>query len=427
MGLDGADALGGARPPRRGRDEPAAGCAGRAGDAARRAAPRPTRRSPPRRCSGWSSRTAPASAATWRRIYWSAKDRKLSALNAAGWAPRAWTPEYFTRQGPGRGPDLRRRQRERARCGRRVVALPEAVRATSRSPRRCSRRSRSRSRASASRSGSAATGTATTSSTSTCSGRTRSPRRCSCATARSRRSTAPSATRISRARTSCSPKDGPDAFYRGPIGRAIVDRIQAGGGAMRMSDLSSFRSEWVKPISTNYKGYDVYETPPQTQGFATLEMLNIIEQCGPRLGYDLRALGRQVARVLAHPHRGQEARLRGPAALQRRPALRRRPARPAALQALRGVPLRPDRPRPRGGAGEHRRAEPHGQGEGRHRVPGRRGPVGEHGLLHLLDLRLLRLVRVGPGLRLPAQRPRVVLLARPVLAGRRRSASSGRS
>ena len=84
---------------------------------------------------------------------------------------------------------------------------------------------------------------------------------------------------------------GPDAFYRGPIGHAIVKRIQAGGGAMTMSDLSSFRSEWVKPIPTNYKGYDVYEMPPQTQGFATLEMLNIIEQCGPRLGYDLRSLG----------------------------------------------------------------------------------------------------------------------------------------
>ena len=95
----------------------------------------------------------------------------------------------------------------------------------------------------------------------------------------------------SRPRVRAAGRRGPDAFYRGPIGRAIVKRIQAGGGAMKMSDLSSFRSEWVKPISTNYKGYDVYETPPQTQGFATLEMLNIIEQCGPRLGYNLRALG----------------------------------------------------------------------------------------------------------------------------------------
>ena len=86
-------------------------------------------------------------------------------------------------------------------------------------------------------------------------------------------------------------KDGPDAFYRGPIGLAIVRRMNAGGAAWTMHDLSSFKSEWVNPISTTYKGYQVYQMPPQTQGFATLEMLNILQECGPRLGYDLRALG----------------------------------------------------------------------------------------------------------------------------------------
>ena len=90
-------------------------------------------------------------------------------------------------------------------------------------------------------------------------------------------------------------KDGPDAFYRGPIGRAIVRRMNAGGAAWKMSDLSSFRSEWVDPITTNYKGYDVYEMPPQTQGFATLEMLNILQECATPLGYDLRALGPRSA------------------------------------------------------------------------------------------------------------------------------------
>src|SRR5436190_3288127 len=86
-------------------------------------------------------------------------------------------------------------------------------------------------------------------------------------------------------------KRGPAAFYGGPIGRAIVHRMNAGGAAWRMSDLTSFKSQWEKPISTTYKGYDVFQMPPQTQGFATLEMLNILSQCGPRLGYDLRALG----------------------------------------------------------------------------------------------------------------------------------------
>ncbi len=90
-------------------------------------------------------------------------------------------------------------------------------------------------------------------------------------------------------------KDGPRAFYNGPIGRAIVRRMNAGGADWKLSDLSSFRSQWVNPITTNYKGYDVYQMPPQTQGFATLEMLNILQACGPRTGYDLRALGPRSA------------------------------------------------------------------------------------------------------------------------------------
>ena len=90
-------------------------------------------------------------------------------------------------------------------------------------------------------------------------------------------------------------KNGPSAFYDGPIGRAIVKRMNEGGAKWKLSDLSSFKSEWVDPITTNYKGYDVYEMPPQTQGFATLEMLNILQQCAGPLGYDLNALGPRSA------------------------------------------------------------------------------------------------------------------------------------
>ena len=90
-------------------------------------------------------------------------------------------------------------------------------------------------------------------------------------------------------------KDGPNAFYRGPIGRAIVRSMNAGGADWKMSDLSSFKSEWVNPITTNYKGYDVYQMPPQTQGFATLEMLNILQECASPVGYDLAALGPRSA------------------------------------------------------------------------------------------------------------------------------------
>jgi gamma-glutamyltranspeptidase / glutathione hydrolase len=92
-------------------------------------------------------------------------------------------------------------------------------------------------------------------------------------------------------------RQGRDAFYEGPIADAIIERIN-GSDALpwRRSDLSSFRSEWVRPISTSYKGYDVHQMPPNSQGFATLEMLNILEQCGPRLGYDLKQLGPRSAR-----------------------------------------------------------------------------------------------------------------------------------
>ncbi|MFC0549679.1 gamma-glutamyltransferase [Planotetraspora thailandica] len=88
---------------------------------------------------------------------------------------------------------------------------------------------------------------------------------------------------------------GRDAFYKGPIADAILAKVNRLGAKWVPSDLSDFHSEWVTPISTTYKGYDVYETPPNSQGFATLEMLNIIEQCAPRLGYDLKALGPRSA------------------------------------------------------------------------------------------------------------------------------------
>ena len=86
-------------------------------------------------------------------------------------------------------------------------------------------------------------------------------------------------------------RDGRDAFYKGPIAHAMVDKIKRAGGAMTLEDLGRFRSEWVDPISTNYKGYDVHELPPNGQGFATLEMLNLVEVCAPKLGVDLAALG----------------------------------------------------------------------------------------------------------------------------------------
>jgi len=86
-------------------------------------------------------------------------------------------------------------------------------------------------------------------------------------------------------------RDGRDAFYEGPIADAIVAKVRAGGGVMSNADLAEYQPEWVEPISTNYHGYDVFQLPPPGQGFAALEMLNILEVCAPVHGIDLGELG----------------------------------------------------------------------------------------------------------------------------------------
>ena len=86
-------------------------------------------------------------------------------------------------------------------------------------------------------------------------------------------------------------EQGRDVFYRGEIADAIVAKVRAGGGVMSKADLAEFESEWVEPISTTYHGYDVYQLPPPGQGFAALEMLNILEVCAPAHGISLADLG----------------------------------------------------------------------------------------------------------------------------------------
>jgi gamma-glutamyltranspeptidase/glutathione hydrolase len=84
---------------------------------------------------------------------------------------------------------------------------------------------------------------------------------------------------------------GRDAFYQGEIARAIIAKSTALGGTMTAADLADYHAEWVTPLGTNYHGYDVYELPPNGQGFAVLEELNILEACAPRLGLELAKLG----------------------------------------------------------------------------------------------------------------------------------------
>jgi gamma-glutamyltranspeptidase/glutathione hydrolase len=71
--------------------------------------------------------------------------------------------------------------------------------------------------------------------------------------------------------------NGADAFYKGEIARALVSTSQSLGGTMAPDDLAEFSPEWVEPISTTYRDWTVYELPPNGQGMAALEMLNIME------------------------------------------------------------------------------------------------------------------------------------------------------
>lgn len=72
-------------------------------------------------------------------------------------------------------------------------------------------------------------------------------------------------------------EQGPSAFYKGEIAAAMLKTSRKLGGTMTAEDLAGFSSEWVTPISIDYRGWKIAELPPNTQGFAALEMLNIME------------------------------------------------------------------------------------------------------------------------------------------------------
>ncbi len=79
-------------------------------------------------------------------------------------------------------------------------------------------------------------------------------------------------------------KGGREAYYRGEIARAIVDYCQKNGGFLSMEDFAAHKSNWVEPISTNYRGHTLYELPPNNQGLTALLLLNILE------GLDLKSM-----------------------------------------------------------------------------------------------------------------------------------------
>ncbi len=80
-------------------------------------------------------------------------------------------------------------------------------------------------------------------------------------------------------------KAGRAAFYAGETARTIEEYMRAQGGFLTAADLAAHHSDWVEPVSTNYRGYDVWEIPPPGQGIAALQILNILE------GFDVKPMG----------------------------------------------------------------------------------------------------------------------------------------
>lgn len=87
-------------------------------------------------------------------------------------------------------------------------------------------------------------------------------------------------------------KEAEDYFYRGPLAKKIVEFSKANGGLLSEKDFADFKAEKTTPLSTNYKGLDVFVCPPNSQGMVLLEALNIVE------GYDLKAMGHNSAQYV---------------------------------------------------------------------------------------------------------------------------------
>ena len=89
-------------------------------------------------------------------------------------------------------------------------------------------------------------------------------------------------------------KSGKKGFYEGEIAHRIANFVQDQGGFLSYDDLKNHKSEWIEPVSTNYRGFDVWELPPNGQGIAALQILNLLE------GYNIRSMGFGSADYIHH-------------------------------------------------------------------------------------------------------------------------------
>ena len=89
-------------------------------------------------------------------------------------------------------------------------------------------------------------------------------------------------------------KKGKKGFYEGEVANSIANFIQDQGGFLSYDDLKNHKSEWIDPVSTNYRGYEVWELPPNGQGSAALQILNLLE------AYDIKSMGFGSAEYIHH-------------------------------------------------------------------------------------------------------------------------------
>ena len=209
--------------------------------------------------------------------------------------------------------------------------------------------------------------------------------------------------------------DGRDAFYKGAMAQRILDTSARLGGTMAADDLADFTAEWVEPISTDYRGWTVYELPPNGQGIAALMMLNIMSAS------PLGQWGHNSVATLHDDDRGKEARLC-------RHARAMSPIRASPRCRSTGM-ISTDYGRERAALIDPAQAEL----QRRSRQPpipaptpptSRRRSRRQHGVADPEQFRLIRLRRRGRGRRLRAAQSRRAVHARAghpnVLAGRKR-------
>jgi gamma-glutamyltranspeptidase / glutathione hydrolase len=209
-------------------------------------------------------------------IYWDAKSGKLYGLNASGWAPKSLTPEYLARQGLKTMP----------RDGIHSVTVPGAVEGWSRSHERFGKLSWKALFTSAlyyAEHGYPVPEIihdywidATEKMQ-----KTEEARRVFLPGGRPPALGEPFRNPDVARALRLVAEQGRDAFYKGEIAQAIVATSNSLGGTMQLEDLADFSAEWVEPISIDYRGWRIYELPPNVQGMAALEMLNIMAAFSP--------------------------------------------------------------------------------------------------------------------------------------------------